>query len=140
LALGTWNQRLEGSLAELSAPRPNVQLVDLGYGNTSRGPGDEPAGEPTTVPAAGDSWVLLWFYPDLGWDHYATDFEWILDDESGEALFRGHGLERGSDGFTLTLDRSRLPPGVYRLHLLGVPKAGGPAQELASFDFQLGEE
>lgn len=131
VGLGSWNLRLEGRLADLTAPRPNVPVVDLGNGGLKRSAGEAVPGVP-----AGDGPFTLYFYPDLAWDRYAA-FEWSVSDEENATVLSGGGLEERSGTFTLGLDRGSLTPGVYQLHLRGVPKSGGDAVRLVDYDFQL---
>lgn len=133
VGLGSWSFHLESRLAELTAPRPNVPVVDLGSG--TRRSGDEAVAR---VPA-GEGPFTLYFYPDVAWGDYAA-FEWSVTNEAGEAVLAGSGLEERSQAFTLGLDRDSLAPGSYRLHLRGVPRSGGASETLADYGFQLDAE
>lgn len=103
---------LRQQVASLSAPRPDVPIVDLLPDSSVRGEGAGAA--PKEVPAGHDSFTLVLSLPGTS-EHGAFDAE--LVDPEGREEWRGP-LEPSRFGtFTLGLSRAALAPGEHKILL-----------------------
>lgn len=122
VGLASWAAHLDRHLAVLTAPQPNVPLVDLDDGRTRSGPA-----EVVEAQLRGPYYLLI-FYPvtEVGSEERFTGYSWRIVDESGEVRLEGTDLElQPGRYFTLLLYREALPPGSYRVRIFGHGTDGG---------------
>ena len=88
------------------------------------------------VPAATDTLISTLLIADQ--DPF-PEYRVEIQDQAGRPVVRHRGVRRQKDGsFLLQLPRSKLPDGVYRLHLSGID--GEREETLAVYDFALHTE
>ncbi len=134
VGLSVWVQALRHQNRELIRPQINAHLGDLfADGDRLRESGQF---ERVVVPPEADQVVLIL---NLNRPETFSDYRVeILDSlaEDARVRWRRDGLRRGSEGnFVLTLRRGFLPPGRYRIRILGLEAE----QEhlLASYGFEV---
>jgi len=112
---------LRQQVAALSAPRPDVPIVDLfPDASVRRRPGDQ---SPTVV-SAGEEYVTLVLNLPQAAEH--DRFEAELVDSQGRVSWGGPLTRSRFGTLTLGLGRRSLSPGDNRLLLYGVDEAEGP--------------
>ncbi|MEA2603497.1 MAG: hypothetical protein QOF89_4489 [Acidobacteriota bacterium] len=123
---------LAREVRRLSAPRSDVYVAELVPAGSGR-PRERGEGDVVRPPA----WVsrvilILDFAGPASSPEYAIE----LATADSRPIWRRQGLRPGPDGtFTLEVPRDWLPPGTYRIRLLGL--RGGEAQEVAQYELRV---
>jgi Putative zinc-finger len=123
---------LAREVRRLSAPRSDVYVAELAPTGSGR-PRERGEGDVVRPPA----WVsrvvlILDFAGPASSPEYAVE----LATADGRPIWRRQGLRPGPDGtFTLEVPRDWLPPGTYRIRLLGL--RGAEAREAARYELRV---
>jgi len=126
---------LRQQVAGLSAPRPDVPIVDLLPDSSVRGEGAGPV--PVELPSGHASFTLVLSLPGISEDGV---FEAELIDPDGRVTWRGR-LEPSAFGtFTLGLSRAALAPGEHTIRLYergeATEPAAGPGRLVETYSFR----
>lgn len=130
--LGWWTIRLGEEVRQLSAPRSDVWVADL-VPTGSGSPLERGENEAVRPPSWANRIVLiLAFAGPASHPEYGIE----LASADGKPIWSRQGLRPGPEGtFTLEVPRQWLPPGSYRIRLVGQRDA--MAQEVARYDLRI---
>ena len=126
---GTAQRNYESQLAELQGPQLNAQVYDILPQELIVRSGDESGANQITLPPGRQKFTLILNGAGLkAYPNYSIE----IINQRGRTIWRGKGLKRGKDGnFVMTLDRTFLNKGEYRLKLYG--QTDGGAQSAAEY-------
>ncbi|MDY7091678.1 MAG: zf-HC2 domain-containing protein [Acidobacteriota bacterium] len=119
--------RLQGKIDHLSEPRVNVAVQDLYLEDSLRAPidgtGNTPEDPAPELPADAE-WITLILNapaPGISESTFYDDHQLVIEDDEGKEIWQRRGLTPSPyNTFSVVLHRSFLPPGSYRLRVLGL--------------------
>jgi hypothetical protein len=126
-------QNPEAQRADLRQPALNVPIYDLYSLQSVRRSADPEQVNRIKIPSAASSLVLI-----LNGESQSNDSDYAIEiaNPTGKVIWRGRGLKRNGYGnFTLTLERTFLSRGTYRLKLYG--QGGQPPHLVAEYVLQI---
>jgi hypothetical protein len=98
-------------------PELNVPIIDLDPRDSARGSSGA-GGKDIRLPKSAASLLLIL---NITGERTYREYAIEIRDQAGSVRFEGKGLKRSSENtFTLTVPRSMLPPGRYRIVLYGL--------------------